>query len=118
MPPFPFSPVGFSAEIDRVRPRPSRGRLPSPGWRPTKASPLVSPPMIPSATGPGFGEFTGPGLFSAASQGFQTSNATLRTMILVCLTEKPFISFAKINASQLTPLQRIAAIPWRLPEER
>ena len=52
MPPLPFSPVGFSAEIDRVRPRPRRGRLPRPGCRPMHAPPAIPPPDIPAAIWP------------------------------------------------------------------
>ena len=46
MPPLPFSPVGFSAEIERVRPRPRSGKLPKPGCRPMKASLLKSPVLV------------------------------------------------------------------------
>ena len=51
MPPLPFSPVGFSAVIDRVRPRPSSGRLPRPGCKPMKGFTAGWPPVETAASG-------------------------------------------------------------------
>ena len=43
MPPLPFSPVGFSAEMERVRALVIRGRAPRPEFNPVKLSTVTDP---------------------------------------------------------------------------
>src|ERR1035441_7012321 len=60
MPPLPFSPVGFSAEMERVRPCPKSGRVPRPTCRPANKDWLRSLDGLPAAPADSVGTPLGP----------------------------------------------------------